>query len=485
MSSVRRNMAWMAASQASVFVSQFAATVVIARLLTPYEMGVFAAAVAVAGLLAVIRHMGLGSYVIRAGALTPAILETTFTVNVILSLMIAVMVAGLSVLGGVLLDEPGVRDVLLPIALVPLLSIIEFRPAVVLEHQGQFGRHAAVNMLRALVASALSVLLAYYGHSYMSLAYGQLAGGAVAAMGFSILGWRHASLRFGLADWRGVLRYGGHMLAISGTTAATMRLAELTLARLLGLVALGMYARAGGVANMIWENVYVIVSRVLLVDQAEQRRQGRSLRDGYLRVTTLMTALLWPVFAGLAVVSGPLLLGIYGPQWVEAQLPLSLLALSALPLVTMIAAGGVLVVTERTAEQARLEALRAVAGLSLFLAGCLFGLAWAAAARVVDSMLTYAIYRGLVQRMSDTCERDFVPIYLGSAALTGAAVGPAFAVMMWYEWSPLAPLGPLGAAMLAGVVLWTGLMFWMNHPLLGEARWLLDRLGSGKPARSE
>ena len=53
--SLRRNMLWMAASQGSAFVVQFGTTVVIARLLSPYEMGVFAAALAVLGLRAVLR----------------------------------------------------------------------------------------------------------------------------------------------------------------------------------------------------------------------------------------------------------------------------------------------------------------------------------------------------------------------------------------------------------------------------------------------
>jgi len=82
--SLRRNMLWMAASQGSTFAVQFGTTVVIARLLGPYEMGVFAAALAVLGLLAVIRTVSLSNYVIRATVLTPALLDTTFTINALL-----------------------------------------------------------------------------------------------------------------------------------------------------------------------------------------------------------------------------------------------------------------------------------------------------------------------------------------------------------------------------------------------------------------
>ena len=483
MSTVRRNMLWMAASQGCAFVTQFVTTVVLARLLTPYEMGVFAAALAVVGLLVVLRNIGLGSYVVRAVDLTPAILRTTFTVNALLSLLIAGAVAGLSVLGGAVLGEPGVRDVLLLIAVVPLLSIFEFRPSAVLERLGQFRSIAGVNALRALTGGGVAIGLALDGHSYMSLAYGQLAGGVVGMIGVNLAGRRHASLRMGLADWRDALRYGMHMLAIGGIAAATSRLAELALARMLGLGALGMYSRATGVANLVWENVQMVIVRTMFVDLAEQRREGRSLRHSYLRVVALMTALLWPVFVGLAVLSGPVVMLLYGAQWVRAALPLSLLSLSFLPLAAMVMATGIMQLSERTAEQARLDAIRSAVGLAMFLGGSLVSIDWAAASRIGEAALAFLLFRPWVQRMTDTREADYTPIYLRSLALTVAAVVPAAAVMAWFDWNPQAPLLPLLGAVLAGGVLWAGLLLWMRHPLLDEARWLLGRFGRGPAAR--
>jgi O-antigen/teichoic acid export membrane protein len=477
MSSIRRNMLWMAASQSSVFAIQFASTMVIARLLTPYEMGVFAAAMAVVGLLAVVRNMGLGTYVIRAAALSEPLLRTTFTINGLLALLIGGAVALLSVAGEALLDEPGVRWVLMVIALVPVVSILEFRPATVLERHGRFRAIAAVNLVRAMTSATLTITLALDGHSYMSLAYGQLLGGVVGVVLFNLVGWRHAGLRLGFDGWREVLRYGGHMLAVGGLNAASVRISDLLLARMLGLGALGIYSRATGVATMIWDNLNLVVGRAFFVDLADQRRQGRALRDRYLLAMEMITALLWPLFVGLAVLSGPVVVVLYGGQWVEAQLPLSLLALAAVPHATIVMSGSVLMVTERTADQARLETIRSVVGLGMFLVGCMFGLAGAATARILESILAVLLFRRLVQRMSETRERDYTPIYLRSLALTAVAVAPAAVTMGWYGWSAQAPLGPLAAATLAGIVLWAAMLRQMAHPLYEQGRWILARLG--------
>jgi O-antigen/teichoic acid export membrane protein len=317
----------------------------------------------------------------------------------------------------------------------------------------------------------------------MSLAYGQVAGGVVSAIGCTLLGRRHVSLRMGLEGWRDVLRYGAHMMAIGGISAATTRLADLIIARLLGLGALGIYARAGSLVNALWEAVSLVVSRALFVDFAEQQRQGRSLRESYLRVVAVTTALLWPAFAGLAVLAGPVVVALYGEKWTEAQLPLALLALSALPSVAIMAAGNVLIVTGCTGKLARLETIRAVSGLLLFAGGCWLGLSWAAGTRILESLLSFALYRKLVQQMTATREQDFTPIYLRSLALTAVSVGPAAAVMMYYQWSPLAPFGTVTAAALAGVAMWVALLHQMRHPVFDEARWLLARLRLRRPQR--
>src|ERR1019366_8055930 len=244
--SVRRSLAWMAMSQVGLFIMQFATSLVIARLLTPYEMGVFAIAFAIVGLLATLRGLGLSGYVVRATEVNPGLLATLFTINAALALIVSVIIAGLSLLGGALLGEPGVRSLLLVMSVLPLISIFEFLPAAGIERRGEFGPIALVNLTRTLISNAVMLGFAFKGFSYMSLAYGQLAGACVAVAGVNVVGWRHASVHLGIAGWRDIMRYGLHMLAISGVNMVAYRMAELVMGRMLGLSALGLYSRASG-----------------------------------------------------------------------------------------------------------------------------------------------------------------------------------------------------------------------------------------------
>lgn len=469
----------MAMSQVGLFIMQFATSLVIARLLTPYEMGVFAIAFAIVGLLATLRGLGLSGYVVRATEVNPGLLATLFTINAALALIVSVIIAGLSLLGGALLGEPGVRSLLLVMSVLPLISIFEFLPAAGIERRGEFGPIALVNLTRTLISNAVMLGFAFKGFSYMSLAYGQLAGACVAVAGVNVVGWRHASVHLGIAGWRDIMRYGLHMLAISGVNMVAYRMAELVMGRMLGLSALGLYSRASGLNSLLWDNIYFLIVRVVFVDFAEQRRRGGSLRYSYLRILQMMTALLWPAFAGLAVISGPLVVTLYGEQWVAAAVPFSLLCLSSIVAVSIAMIWEVFVVCQETGRQARFEFVRAIVGLVLFTAGCFISLSGAAAARIWEVLFAVALNRPHLKRMTDTRTRDSAPIYLRSGILTVVAVTPASVVMTIYDWSPHAPVPAVLAAVSIGVAAWAAGLWALRHPLLDEGRLVLARLLTG------
>ncbi|MCX7378340.1 MAG: oligosaccharide flippase family protein [Alphaproteobacteria bacterium] len=478
--SIRRSLAWMTISQAGQAVTQFGASLVLARLLSPYETGVFAMAAAVAGVLGMLRTIGLSNYVIRAASVDRDFLAGVFTVNAALAVAVSILIVGMSLLGGHLLGEPGVRDVLLALAIVPLLSSLELLPSACIERQGNFRVISMVNLGRNLVATGVMLTAAFAGHSYMSLAYGQLAGAVTAVIAINIAGRHHASLRFGLTGWHEITRYGLDMLATTGVVQLYMRLSEFMVGWLLGLHALGLYARASGLLTIMWENFQLIILRVIYVDLVAQKRMGLSFRSSYLRVLSVATAFLWPAFGGVAVVAGPLLLTLYGAQWVDAHVALSLLMVGAVIGTTILMTWELFLAANETRRMVRLQAIQCGFGVVAFGVGCLFGIAGAAMARVVEAMFNVVLYRPHLARLTDTTLRDVLPIMGQGMVLMMLAVTPAGLVMLAHGWSPSAPLAQVLGGIAAGVVCWVIGLRVLDHPLWGEFRRLTGRI-TGSP----
>jgi O-antigen/teichoic acid export membrane protein len=473
--SYKRHLAWMSVSQACFFGAQFVGSVIVAHLLTPYDLGVYAIALAITGVLGVLQAFGLNGFIVREAELGAEITRSVFTINLLLSLALAGLIAGLSPVGGRVLHEDGVRRVMLGLALLPLLGALEFLPASQVERAANFKAIALIGAGRIVTSQVVTVGFAFEGFSFMSLAFGQIAGSTFSLIAYSVVGRRHVSFRMGLSDWRRVLRFGLDMLAISGVNAIATRLSEALLGRLIGLSALGLYSRASNLNNLLWDNIHLVIGRVVFVDLAAQKRSGASLRATYLTLVEVLTALLWPAFAGLAIVSGPFIRLVYGPKWVAAAHPLAMLAIAAILLVAISMTWELFVVSGETAKQARLEIVRASAGLVMFAAGCLFGLTAAAAGRVGDAAFSIWLYRPDLDRMTETHTRDFAAIYARSAALTLLTVAPAGVVMLLHGGSERTPLTLLGPAIVLGGGLWALALHQMRHPLAVEALRLAGR----------
>ena len=413
-------------------------------------MGVYALASALVGALYIVQSFGMGSFIIREKELDPEDIRTAFTINAVISVALAaaILITWFITRGhGV---NPGVSRVLLVLAVVPLTSIFEILPFAHLERAGRFKLLVVVGMARNLTSTSLTVACAFAGFSYMSLAYGQVAGSLVGVAVLNIVGREHVQLRLSLGNWRRLAQFGAQMLAINGVNSLAERLSDILLGQLLGLSALGLYNRSANVFRLFWDNLHLVIGRVLFVDLAQRKRNGESLRASYLSITQIMTATLWPMFIGLAILSRPLFRLVYGAKWVDAAIPFSLLAVAAVILISISMTWELFTLSGESGRQARIEFVRTGLGLVLFAFACLFNVIYAAAARVIEAAFSTAIYRRHVERMTETQFSDFLPIYARSGILTLLAVGPAAALMIFWRGSSLIPIWQVIASVAAG-----------------------------------
>lgn len=457
----------MTLSQGVSFALQFTSSVVLARYLTPYEMGISAVAFSVVGLLLVIQHIGLPAFIVRAEQLTDEVTATAFTVNAAVCVLLSGLIAAISVAGAAFLESPGVQQVLLVLAITPLFGVFSFLPGARLERDGRFKSIAMIATAGGIVGAVATIGFVVSGFSYMSVAYASVLSSAVLSLLVISSGRRYMSLRVGVANWRDVASFAVQMLAVSGVTSLAQRLSEIALARLLGLASLGVFNRAVSMNGLLWNNIHAVVGRVVLVDYADLHRSGVSLRDRYLRTVAITTAFLWPSFAGLAVIAKPLVIYIYGEQWAPAVTPFALLSIASILLVSVTMTWELFTATGRLWLQTRIETARAFFSLITFVGGCFISLEAAAAARIVDAFVAFVMYRKHINSMTDTVNADYWPIYKRSFAATLVAIAPASCLML-LSGANGPGLVALGAAILSGALLWFVYLKRIRHPIAEE-----------------
>lgn len=478
--SLPKSLGWMALAQVCSLGLQFGAQILLARLLSPHAFGVFAVAMAVSGVLALIQALGLQALIVREPELRDEVSTTAFTMNAALATILSLLIVLASLAGGVLFREDSVRHVLLALSLTPLIGVVAFLPAAHLERRSRFKEIALAGIFASGFGAVTTVTFAIHGSGVMSFAYGQWAQAAAFSALICLFGRAFVSFRLGLGAWRRVGEFGLQMLAVAGIGTFAIRLSDIVLGRIVGLSALGLYNRAAGLNGILWTNIHLVVGRVMLVDFSVLVRRGESLRGRYIRTVDIITVALWPAFLGLAVVARPFIAKVYGEAWVMAATPLALLAAASFVQVAITMTWELFACTGNLKVQTRLEIVRAAVAFAMFFAGCLISLEAAALTRLIDAIFAYFLYRPHVNRMTDTRTSDFLPIYGRNAGLALLAVAPALVVVWSHGFSAQTPLGPLIVAVAAGIMFWTLALVWTKHPLMQEAdRLIRARWGMG------
>lgn len=475
--SVRRSLAWAFSGQFTAAFVLFLAWLVIARLLTPAEVGIFAVAYASAGVVNVLAAVGTNAYIVREIELEPAKVDTAFTVNAILYVVLAAIIFLLSFPVARFLAEPGVGSVLRLLALRPLFMALEFRPSALLQREMRFKPISLITGAAAAANATCMVTLALLGHSYMSLAWGMVTGSVVSAAAYNILAANHASLRVSLAHWRAVTAFGLRMLTISGLALLVQRISEVIMGRLLGLASLGLFTRATQISDMIFYNLFGTATRVAFVQLSRDNRERGSISATFLRSMELFTALMWPLLLGLAVLAKPAIFILYGERWLDAAIPLSLLMIAQVIAVGFGMNWELFVLKDETARQTRIEAVRAGFGLTAFTIGCTIGLTAAAIGRIVDCLVGFLLYHSHMKRLAGVSTSQIWRAFGASALLAAGAILPPLGLMLWTHWSERTPPLALAIAVAAGIGIWLALATAIRHPLVAELKRFAGMLG--------
>lgn len=471
-------MMWAFAGQFVSFTATLGSAAIVARLLSPTEMGIFALAMATVALISGLSTTGINTYVIREHHLSLSVRDTAFTINALLGLILFAVIFITGTLSHHLFDDPGVGVVLRLLAVMPVIQALEFHPSVMLQRDMRFQSVAVAAMLRAVTLAGVTIVLVLQGHSYLSMAYGNIAAALVSLLTLTILGRRHVRLGVGLRNWRPITQFGARILSISGLAIITQRLTEIIMGKLLGLAPLGLYSRASMVANLLFDNIYGTATRVIFAQMSKEVRDGTDIRYRYLQAAELLLAIMWPMQLGLAILSGPVIRLLFGESWLAAAPALSVLMIAQFIVLGFAMNWELFVMFDQTRRQTRLELARAVAGLGAFAVGCLFSLTAAAGGRVVEALVGLALYRGAMNRLVGATVREVVGVYLRSLRLSAITVAPALTLMIASNWASEVSPWLLLASILLAALGWLLTMRVTGHPLWAEISDLWTRLVS-------
>ncbi len=467
--SVRTAAIWAIASQYTSFAIQFVTSVVLARwYIDPAELGLFSIAFAAISLVAFLQDFGVGRYIAGERDLTEAKIQTAFTLSIAVAWSVAFASILLAWPVSWFYSDPRLLPLALVVASSYLLVPLAIVPQALCQRRMDFKSNSIIEVGAAAANAAVALTLAVRGHGAMALAWGAFAQQAARML---VSQWRAG----GMLPWPWQLSGTAPIIALGGTntvqsvcSSITARAPELLVGRILNEVAVGLFARASGLALQLRLLVSGAVTGVFYPAFRKVRDEGQPLGPPYLRVMAAYTGITWPAMAGIAVLAGPLVELLYGSRWSAAAPLLVWVALSQLCYVALPLNNDLPILVGRMRQLVRYNIYETIASVLLLALAAPFGLVWVAASRVAHGLCWIAVYAPFMRDIVQVSWGEMLKVWGKSLAGTLAAIAPLLASYIWWHGPAGASLGQLGLAVVSGMLAWIVTLALIRHPLFDE-----------------
>ncbi|MGH2341551.1 oligosaccharide flippase family protein [Segnochrobactraceae bacterium EtOH-i3] len=321
-------------AQMAVRVSRLVTTILLARVLSPADVGLAAVVLTVYELVAIITRNGISARVVQAGAdEVMAVAETAHTLTWIICGGLVVVQLALAWPVALAFGDPRLAWPIMAMAPIYLATPLSSIQGAFIQREGRVRRFAAASAAQVIADNLLCGLLALTGLGMWAIILPKLLVAPIWA----------ASLRFGhpwragrlfggpLAGSRAILRFSRSVLGVEFLTTLQANVDNLLVGAFLGAEALGLYFFAFNAGLGITLGLVNAFGMAVFPHLCAARGDAGELRQRFRKSLWSLAVIVVPLVllqVSLAPVYVPL---VFGAKWAPAIPVLMLICLSALP----------------------------------------------------------------------------------------------------------------------------------------------------------
>ncbi|GEM_PF-427430 len=253
---------WTWALSFSTKAISFFSIILLARILSPSQFGVYGIAMLIMALLETLTETGINVLLIQEKGEIENYLNSAWIVSIIRGIFIALSILILAPFVSVFFHSPGSLNVLLLLAVVPFLRGFINPSEIKFQKELNFRKEFWYRLIIFFFGSAVSITLAFLTHSVNSLIFG-LIGGVILQIIFSFL-FISPKPRFSIDRqyFSGILNRGKWVTLSGIFNYLFHNFDNIVVGRILGATNLGLYAMAYNISMLPITGVSDVISKV-------------------------------------------------------------------------------------------------------------------------------------------------------------------------------------------------------------------------------
>ncbi|VEP14175.1 Polysaccharide biosynthesis family protein [Hyella patelloides LEGE 07179] len=304
----------------------FIVFLILARLLSPEAFGLVALANVFLAFMQIFMEQGFTQALIQRQDLESEHLNTAFWSQVGCGILLAVISALGAGVVAQFFNQPKLIPILQCLSLLFIVNSFGHVHKALLSREFAFKIMALRSLLGIVVSGIVGVAMAYAGHGVWSLVAQQLVYESVGVLVmWQAVDWRPA-LQFSPKHFQHLFDFGIHVLVFKFIKFFNKRSDNLLIGYFLGEVALGYYAIAYRILQVMIQLIITTFNQVALPTFSRLQNEPDRFRQAFYQATQLTSLIAFPAFLGVVVLTPELVISLFGEQWQPAIRAMQILA---------------------------------------------------------------------------------------------------------------------------------------------------------------
>ena len=369
--SLFNNARWVAISQVVKIFVQLINIVYLARLIPPSEYGIMAMALVIINFGMLIRDLGTAAAIIQRKDIDDKIINSIFWLNLYMGLGIAICIILSSPLISYFFREPKLIMVLLCISIIFPLSSSSSAHLALLERESKFKKIASVEIASSLIGVLVALFLAYKNFGVYSLVCQTIIFNALSTVQFwKASKWRPSfSNMFDFLGLKEIFGFSAHLSIFNLINYFSRNADSFIIGRYMASSVLGAYSLAYRIMLFPLASLTFVATRALFPILSKNQDDHDTLKKTYLDCVFGILFIVVPLMSGLAFLSKPFIILIFGKEWSLTANILLWLAPTAIIQSVLSTSGTVFMAKGRTDILMKLGILGMILYMSAFILG--------------------------------------------------------------------------------------------------------------------
>ena len=321
---------WNAIQKYATLGISFVSSIILARLLTPYDYGCIGMLTIFITVATIMVDGGFGAALLQKKRPTQEDYSTIFYWNLIISAILYVVLFFSAPYIAIFYKIPLLSKVLRVQGIVLFINAFKMVQSNQLRKSFRFKPMTITVIVSSVISIVVTIIMAYLGYGVWSLVMQNLLMSALPMVAFWFITKWKPLLCFSKQSFKELFSFGGFMFLSSVTNTVADNVQGLLIGRFYNPSTMGYYSKAWATDSLASTGISSVINSFVLQLYSEVQDDYQALKSILKRLTTTLAYATCPLIVSMVLVATPLFIILYSDRWVPCVPYFRILAIAGL-----------------------------------------------------------------------------------------------------------------------------------------------------------